>query len=250
MFCKLCQKEKKLIKSHILSKFLYKKIKDENNAFLTIEFDVKNFKKHKKKKVQIEDYDSNILCADCDNRILGQYEKYAKVLLYGEKFETKINPKCTNYKNPNDGTEYSICIDFDYKNIKNFLLSILWRASITNRPFFEEINLGDKHNERLRKILYENIETDEEEYPILITSFIRTKNKFDELILKPFKSKNKEGLISYIFMINGYQFIFFVKSKNHTFPKGLKKISLTKEQFFVSHFMDGMELDIFNHLLN
>ena len=251
MTCKLCEQEKKLIKAHILPKFLYEKMKDENNSFLTVNYDIKDFKNHKKKKVQIEDYDPKILCGDCDNRILGRYyEDYAKIMFYGAKFPTEINPECTNFKNPNDGAEYSICVNFDYKRTKNFLLSLLWRASITDRPFFDEVSLGSKHNERLRKILYENIETDEDEYPILISSFIRTKNKFDNLIFKPYRSRNKDGLTSYVFMIDGYQYIFFVKSKEHSFPKNLKKISLTKEQFFVSHLMDGMELDVFKNLLS
>lgn len=251
MTCKLCQQERKLIKAHILPKFLYEKMKDEKNSFLSVAYDIKNFKNHKVKKVQMEDYDPNILCSDCDNRIFGtNYENYAKIMFYGAKFPTEINPECTNYKNPNDGAEYSICKNFDYKKTKNFLLSLLWRASITNRSFFEDVDLGNKHNERLRKILYENLETNEDEYPIIISSFIRTNNKFDNLIFKPYKSKNKDGLISYIFMIDGYQYIFFIKSIDHNFPLNLRKISLTKEQFFISHLLPGMELDLFRNLLN
>ena len=250
MTCKLCKQDKKLIKAHILPKYLYEKIKDENNSFLTIEYDIKNFKNHKKKKVQIEDYDPKILCADCDNRIFGKYyEDYAKIMFYGAKFPSEINPICTNYINPNDGAEYSICTNFDYKRTKNFLLSLLWRASITDRPTFEQVDLGPKHNERIRKILYENLETNDDEYPILISSFIRTKNKFENLIFKPFKSKNRDGLTSYVFMIDGYQYIFFVKSENHKFPNNLNKMKLTKEQFFVSHLYDGMELKVFESLL-
>lgn len=245
MTCKLCNQERKLIKAHILPKFLFEKMKDENNAFLTINYDLNDFKNHRVKKVQIEDYDSKILCSDCDNRIFGRYyEDYAKIMFYGAKFPTEINPDCKNFIIPNDGSEYSICTNFDYKRTKNFLLSLLWRASVTDRKFFDEINLGAKHSERLRKILYENLETDEEEYPIIISSFIRTKNTFENSILKPFKSKNSDGLISYVFMIDGYQYIFFIKSAGHKFPTKMKKILLSKDQFFISHFKNGMELKI------
>ena len=249
MLCKLCKQERKLIKAHIVPKFLYEKMKDEKNRFNSVSFNIGDFENHKVKITQMEDYDPNILCQDCDNRIFGiGYERYAKNMLYGTECLTNIDLSCQNYVNPDDGAEYSICENFDYVKFKNFLLSILWRASITERPSFSEVSLGEKHNERIRKILYENLETDEDEYPIIITSFIRTENKFEDLISNPYRNRTKCGLNFYMFMINGYQFYFFIKSSDQKIPTNFKKMILTKKKLIVSHWSNGMELEIINRV--
>src|SRR5690554_5125250 len=176
IICKLCGEKNKLIKAHIIPKFMYKKMKDVNRSFYEVKYDLVT-KKEKCKKVQIEDYDEYILCDNCDNKILGGiYESYAKKAMYGGNLPEEISPKCKNYQNLDDGFEYSVCSDFDCQKLKKFYLSILWRASITNRPFFNQVNLGEKHEERIRRILYNNENITQYEYPIVITSFIRTKN--------------------------------------------------------------------------
>ena len=71
MLCKLCKQERKLIKAHIVPKFLYEKMKDEKNRFNSVSFNIGDFENHKVKITQMEDYDPNILCLDCDNRIFG-----------------------------------------------------------------------------------------------------------------------------------------------------------------------------------
>ena len=154
--CKLCENENKLVKSHIIPKFMFKKMKNEENVFYEVIYNL-DTTKLKTKKTQIEDYDKNILCEACDNKILGGlYESYAQKAIYGGELPVEVSPKCANYQNPDDGAEYSICVNFDYQKLKNFYLSILWRASITDRSFFNHVNLGKKHEERIRKILLNN----------------------------------------------------------------------------------------------
>src|SRR5680860_485642 len=174
--CRLCLQDKKLISAHIIPEFMYSRMKDEKNVFYEMHLKL-NKEKIRSRKVQTGEFDKTILCEDCDNRIIGaNYEKYAQLSMYGSNLDPKLAPICTNYKNPNDGTQYSLCTNIDYGKMKLFLLSILWRASITKRKLFDEVILGEKHEERIRKILYEEIIPDELEYPILMTSFMRTKN--------------------------------------------------------------------------
>ena len=187
--CRLCLQDKKLIKAHIIPDFLYNGMKAENdkNIFYEVTYDL-NRKESRLKKIQTGDFDKNILCEDCDNRIIGgNYERYAKKSMYGKNIDPKIAPICKNYIIPNNSTEYSICKNIDYGKMKLFLLSILWKASITDRKSFKDVQLGDKHEERLRKLIYENIIPNETEYPIMMTSFMRTKNGFKNLIGQPLK---------------------------------------------------------------
>lgn len=239
--CKLCLEDRKLVKSHIIPKFMFKNMKDDNNIFYEVTYDL-DTNKFTHRKTQIEDYDKNILCERCDNAILGgKYEKYSEKALYGNDLPEEIAPKCTNYKNPDDGAEYSICKNINYKKLKLFLLSLLWRSSVTDRPYFKEVSLGPKHEERLRKIILEDEDIPHDEYPIVITSFMRTDNKFDALIAQPKRIKTKTGLNGYIFLMNGMQFIIYVNSRNHKLTPELEEISLKEDELVILHLKNGQE---------
>ena len=249
--CRLCRKEKKLIEAHIIPKFMYSGMKDKENSFFEVTYDLDN-NESKKRKIQKEDYDKNILCADCDNRILGGiYEGYAKNSMYGNNLDPKVAPKCINYRNPNGGTEYSICENIDYVKLKLFLLSILWRASITDRPLFKEVNLGIIHEERIRKMIYENIMPSELEYPIILTSFMRTKHNLKNLIGQPIRIKMKNGMNGYVFLIDSLQFVFAVNSLDHKTPDYFKLMTIKESgKLTILHLPDGKELDFLRILLN
>jgi hypothetical protein len=228
---------------------MFRKMKDSNNVFHEIVYDP-NKNKSKVKKTQKEEYDGNILCEDCDNRILGiMYESYAQKAIYGGNLTEEVSPKCINYENPKDGTKYTICENFDYRIIKNFYLSILWRASITNRPFFSEVNLGNKHEERIRQILLNNELTDQEEYPIVITSFMRTENTLENIIAQPKRIITDSGLNGYFFLIDGLLFTIFVNSLNHPLPETIKKVALNENKMIIVHMRSGTELDFLRKII-
>src|SRR5680860_1072410 len=183
--CRLCLQDKKLISAHIIPEFMYSRMKDEKNVFYEMHLKL-NKEKIRSRKVQTGEFDKTILCEDCDNRIIGaNYEKYAQNSMYGKDIDLELAPICKNYQNSNDGAKYSICKNIDYGKMKLFLLSILWRASITNRKMFRDVDLGGKHEERLRILLYENIIPNETEYPIVMTSFMRTNHSLKNLIGQP-----------------------------------------------------------------
>jgi hypothetical protein len=249
--CRLCLKEKKLIDAHIIPKFMFNGMKDEKNSFLEV---VHNLDTNisKVKRTQKEDYDKNILCGDCDNKILGAiYEDYAKKSFYGgEISDTEIEPECINYKNPHDGAEYSVCKNIDYGKMKLFLLSLLWRASITDRPTFKDVNIGEKHEERIRKMIFESIIPGELEYPIIMTSFMRTDHDLKNFIGQPKRIKMKSGLNGYIFLIDSIQFIFAVNSIDHMIPEYLKRMTIKESgEMTIAHLPNGKELDIMKLLV-
>ena len=249
--CRLCLKEKKLIKAHIIPEFMYNKIKDENNIFYAMSYNL-DTDISRSKKIQTGEFDKNILCEDCDNRIIGaNYEKYAQKSMYGRRdLDPEIAPICSNYQNPNDGAEYSICKNIDYGKMKLFLLSILWRASITDRKIFMDVDLGEKHEETLRKLIYENIIPKESEYPIMITSFLRTENSWKNLIGQPKRVRFQNGLNGYVFLLDSFQFMFYVNSSHHKLPEYLTRTMLKENgEMTVLHLPNGKELDFLKSIL-
>lgn len=134
--------------------------------------------------------------------------------------------------------------------MKNFYLSILWRASITDRPFFSQINLGNKHEDRIKEILLNNIKVSPYEYPILITSFMRTDNTLENLIAQPRRIKTKSGLNGYVFMMDSLQFIIYVNSPEHKLTDQIKQACMKEDELITLHLPNGMEIDFLKMMIN
>ncbi|MFL1895911.1 hypothetical protein ACJRPK_09425 [Aquimarina sp. 2-A2] len=242
--CRLCLEDKKLIKAHIIPDFMYNGMKDDNNIFHSMK-DISD--EIRLTKLQTGEFDKTILCEDCDNRILGgKYEKYAKSIIFSEKLNLDSYPI---YKAEN-GKNFSILNDISYNKIKLFLLSILWRASITKRPFFKEVNLGQNHENRIKEILYKSIIPDELEYPILATSFSQTKHPLQQVIAQPKKIKFPYNIKGYIFSMRGLNFIFLVNSVNHNLPVSLKESIINKNnEITVFYDNNKQDFNILNSIL-
>jgi len=238
--CRLCLEEKKLIKAHIIPQFMYKGMKEAEKVFYQSVYDLDN-NDQKIRKLQTGPFDKEILCEDCDNKILGGiYESYAEKSMYGQNLSPKIAPDCRHIKDPKYGVEYTICKNIDYQKFKIFLLSILWRASLSKHLAFKEVRLGEKHEERIRRIILNGEMPDELEYPIMILSYLRSDNKLENLIAQPKRVKSQDKLNAYVFLMNGLQFVFYVNSIQHRIPKYISETTLKiKGEMSIIHLPNG-----------
>jgi len=60
------------------------------------------------KKPSSGEYEGGLLCADCDNKILGDYEDYSSKAIYGGALSANECPTCDNYKNQH-GIQFTTC---------------------------------------------------------------------------------------------------------------------------------------------
>jgi hypothetical protein len=243
--CRLCLQEKKLINAHIIPKFIYKGMKNDKNRFSTNYYDLKRIKS---RNIETAEFDKNILCEKCDNEILGSiYEKYAEFVMFDEK----ANIKSSKTHKAKNGDNFSILYGIDYKKMKLFLLSLLWRASITSRPFFKEVNLGSKHEERIREMLIDGIIPEELEYPIITTSFIRTEMPLKYFVGEPKKIKFQNNINGYSFIIRGFQYIFLVNSMTHSLPNELTDSIFNKKDEMTIFYTNNLkEYNFLKNILN
>ncbi|ACL04919.1 hypothetical protein Dalk_3229 [Desulfatibacillum aliphaticivorans] len=214
--CKLCGEEKELCnQSHIIPNFMYRDLLDEKNRFYAIQLNESGV--HSRGVRQTGEFDKNILCQPCDNGTLGKLDRYASLILYGGNpkiFENRIDP---------DGIKYTYCADIDYSQFKLFLLSLLWRASISQRRFFAEVNLGP-HEERIRQMLINSEPGDQLKYPCLIMTYLHTKKYIEEIVAQPSRARVNGGYV-YTFPIGGMVYVFFVSE--HIIPGSLKDLSIS-----------------------
>ncbi len=132
MTCKLCDEEKKLIEAHIVPRCVLSPLLSPAGPMIRLTNDPKVYPQSS----HTGEYDKNILCAECDNSF-SPYDDYAGELLlngFEEKYSLQSN---TNQRPP-----FYMVPEYDYKKLKLFFLSVLWRMSISSRPAFNRVALG------------------------------------------------------------------------------------------------------------
>jgi len=178
---------------------MYKELKCEDGYFVKANLvDVSH------KKIYTGFFEKNILCKECDNIILGENENYACKILYGGKV---VGVSMVNEINPNN-VEWTKAVGVDYKKFKLFLLSLLWRFSISSDNFYTSVSLG-KHEEIIRKMILDGNPGEKLDYPCMLTSYRKHKDLPIHIMSQPTKHRNNSG-ICYSIMMNGLLYTFFI----------------------------------------
>jgi hypothetical protein len=225
--CQLCLLEKTLLKrSHIIPDFMYKELYNEKNKLTVINPHLYLKGLQKPKMPSDGEYEGGLFCSDCDNKVIGAYETYFSKVVYQNNLTSEINIKATKVRNEH-GVELTNCKNISYSQYKLFLLSILWRAHISTRPFFREIDLGP-HAEIIRQMLYYNTVCEETEYPILIFTHLNSNKIPSDIIISPLKRRLGGGLRIYAFTIGGFIYMFLVNSKYHNLPEYILESTIKK----------------------
>lgn len=197
--CKFCGEEKKLIDAHIIPKNFY--LERKKDKYLCI-----NSKTCKYTIQQKGGYDSNILCGDCDNHIIGEFDKEGYKILFGDFSKYKymqLHPRYRIYQL--DNTE------FDYGKLRKFFISILWRASISKLEEWSNINLGG-YEKKAFEILKGKREYDEL-FKILIYKNCFAEDINQEVLIAKGKAKTYK---KYVIQMAGYRIEIIVDSTRLT----------------------------------
>lgn len=184
MNCQMCNKDKKLICSHIIPESFYRSAYPENNGLMV------SRGKHAK-RLPVGIYDKEIICAECE-KIFSSWDDY------GNKFFSDIlmNPQRTVTKNGND--KALVFGGIKILELKLFLMSVLWRAAICNQSFFNQISLGTFKDNLREKILNSN-PGDIDDFSIIIFKLNLTNA---DVLHPPHRFRLDNG-------INGYKMYFF-----------------------------------------
>lgn len=214
--CKLCLTEniELLNKSHIIPEFLHYGLKDVNgkyNLILPHKF-VKGRRQHIQGPFGAL-YEGNLLCRKCDSETISFLENSLKTMLTENQKNNSTEDFYINNKRL-----YKIYKNIDYLNFKLGMLSVLWRASISNLDFFKDVNLSNEDSENIRLMLYNKEAKNIEDYPMI--SYLLNEEDEHKLILNP-KFINEKELQFCKFIMNGYMIFFIIgKLKSiHNFEK-------------------------------
>lgn len=210
----MCLENKKGVKAHIIPESFYRYIKVDN-PFLEIRSSKKG--KHKKRSYT-GIYDNTILCADCE-KLFQNFDNYAQSLLLPD-FKKK------DYILDSFGKERGCKLDnINYKYLKLFFVSVLWRASISNREEFSKVDVGP-FEKILRKMIQQENPGDEDAFSITITRFNDYLGK--KFLLNPHKTRF-DGINYYIFYLGaGYK--VYIKVDKRPLTGVLSKLILKPSQ--------------------
>lgn len=247
MICKLCQRDKDLIKAHIIPDWLHEEFYDEKHFIQNVNVNNKN----KISKLPTGEYDENILCKDCDGTILSNYENVGKNFY---KYFVK------NYSKNNFSIirelESLNYLSIDYANhsqVYLFFLSILWRMHISKRPNYTNVNLNYMLAEKLRKsLLFSNFKIIDY-IPIIVAHYLNDSDvKLKILTNTPIVHEN--GIVNII--LNGLivtfvpQMDLVIDDRSKLFINGNKLHILEYGPDKIKPFLDYLlGLDIYKHIL-
>lgn len=221
--CRFCNKNKKLIRAHIIPKNFYNKLRTSTDASIIVEFKQKsrgNFeRKLNTQKSQMGIYDKYLLCKECDSR-LGIYDKYSyEIFLNPKHFKKKLT-----YIDKSDAYGIYKIDEFDFSKLQLFFISILWRASISTHKFYENINLGLLETKAKECLVKDSADKD---YFSVVAFKLSTKMDVENIcysVLTPLNLKDN-GVNIYKFYFGGFQFI--IKADSRKFNSEYKKVEIS-----------------------
>lgn len=231
--CKLCHSRTDLLKrSHILPEFFYRTIYNADHSlnFYEVQSVFVDNPEPTQKKWKGE-YESNILCKNCDNHVIGDLEDYFYKVIFGEEISYKIAPQCKNYGE--EDHSYTRCKNLNYDTIKLFFLSLLWRCSISSRGLFNDIKLSIEEEETLRMFILNKKKADVSYLPMILQTWVYKTDMPYELLGQPRTLVRDGKPIGYHFLFP--KLILMIFTDKSYIPTGLHDFIINEESISIIH---------------
>jgi hypothetical protein len=212
MQCKLCGCDKKLVDAHIIPRSFHEPLKQggETPIIITSKPGVYPKQSH------IGVYDKEIVCEACE-AIFSPWDDY------GHKFLTQKLEDARFIGSNGERLAYNFgpC---DYKNLKLFFLSVLWRAGASKQQLFNKVQLGP-YEEKLRQVILSKEAGGVADFSIALSKFDAPANETG--ILNPDRTEY-DGVNHYQLYLGGYMAI--IKVSNQPPPKCFDGLYLAPNQ--------------------
>ncbi|MDA3884496.1 MAG: hypothetical protein PF638_02775 [Candidatus Delongbacteria bacterium] len=232
--CVLCKQERIIRNSHIIPESFYKHINIySNHKFYQITTDGKESDIRFKQK-GVREY---MLCDDCEKLLNDSYEKYAENLFFK-------NCQLENY------VDHIELLNTDSNKIKLFILSVLYRASVSTLYFFKEVTLTPLQNEHLREMILNNNSGTFLDFGTLILIANEESSGIVKQTIFPPKIIQVNGHSLVIFFISKFIFIIFLSNLTDDFEMRNLLIGHSEKTIIMkADFIKLLESD-FNILIN
>lgn len=210
--CRWCEENTDLIRAHIIPRNFYNAVKDDTKVAILLRPQQSKYTEVSQSGI----FDPGILCAKCDN-LLGDLDNYGF-----QVFEKR--PTDANLVFDQDGMPvgYDLHCD-DVQKAQKFILSMLWRASITTHDFFDAVSLGAVNEDAIRGLIVAGTNVTEEAFEFILI------HQFDHPYIggmMPPTTSRIDGILIYNFYLPFFKIIIRMDKRRLGFP------------FTVGHFRD------------
>ncbi|TAM45644.1 MAG: hypothetical protein EPN53_14620 [Acidobacteria bacterium] len=196
--CPLCREEKtptEFRDSHIIPEFLYEELYDKQHSLMAVATAMPALPQRRHKGI----YQKDFLCADCEGQ-LGKHEDY---------LAKRLKSKVSVVPSP-DATRFS---GFDYRQMKLFQMSVLWRTSASTRAEFGGVVLGPRQ-ETLRAMVANDDPGTWSDFPCVLVANPSMQARFGrQLIVTGAMARDHDAQRVAVFYFGGFFWWFFVSSR-------------------------------------
>jgi hypothetical protein len=193
--CKLCGASKALCNSHIIPEFCFAPFYDEKHRFIEVT-DVSAGRVTRPQK----GFREPLLCSGCE-ALISRYERHARRLFVDPLPVVALNEARTREHER-----------IDYALLKLFVLSVIWRASVSKLRVFKHVDLGP-HEQLLGDMLLAGDPGQAGDYPVVIWVLHFQRERMPDLMTEPTYMRI-DGLKCYRLMMTGFIFFVFVSKQN------------------------------------
>jgi hypothetical protein len=205
MICKFCLTEKKCVRCHIIPRSFYKHSLNPHALIISDN-------SYYAKRSQTGIYDENLVCEECE-KLFSPFDDYAYHLVLSDVPADDLIVY--------EGKRIAYLIkNYDYKKLKLFFISLLWRAYSSKLSYFDLVKLKLFDN-RLKEMILKQDLGSEDEFSVALRRF--EERPYSRVILNPHKTRF-DGIDYVIFYLTGYT--VYIKVDNRVAPDWLSDISM------------------------
>lgn len=199
--CRLCHKPNKFARSHIISRSFFLKIRGQYKHAVEVNLDAKRMAVFR----QAGNYDQQILCLECES-------KFNALDTYGYQVLGKTDVRWPILSQRNVGTvEAYRVVGCDTDKLRKFLLSVLWRASVSSLNFYSYVRLGSAfEDEAIGKVFSPNV-LPWDQFTMLISKFDdNALGAYSSMLFPPMLNRDPLGTNYYTLYLPGLKIIIKV----------------------------------------
>jgi hypothetical protein len=211
--CRFCEQDKvALAKAHVIPRSFFKRVRGKAKYSTELRASKKAVTE---KFQQAGHYDCEILCEDCER-------KFTPYDTHGFSVFTKVFENQNIYRDPNGFECAYLLPNVDFRLLKLFVLSVLWRASVSRLHFYRNVDLGQRHEDKIKSLIASDTIEHADDYQLV--SSHQKGHPYPKVILEPWKRRVEH--VNYVqFYLPDVQIL--VKVDKRPLPDFLRKIMVT-----------------------
>jgi hypothetical protein len=192
--CRLCHKPNKFARSHVIARSFFLKIRGQHKHAIEVNLDAKQISIFR----QAGNYDKQMLCVECE-------PKFSSLDAYG--FKVLGNPDVSRpiLSHATIGTvEAYRVVGCDTDKLRKFILSVLWRASVSSLDFYDYVRLGPAFEREIIDKVFSPDVLPWDEFTVCISKFDQNAlGPYSGVLFPPLPHRDVTGMNCYSLYLPG-----------------------------------------------